>query len=697
MAVELLKTIEQHLEEDLTRLKLIGDVDSATKRAINKDLLNKRSSFIKYVVSVATHPIGLRASVVPYNSSREDMLAYIMDMFSISETKLKKILARPEESIKAINVEDSGSAGLPSTATKTPTGFRKRHSWRPELRLRVYPPSFFYKEQLYLDNLYVRIYLFKNELLTRSIVNDNQMDVETSPGNKKVLNHIFKGLRLSSPTSIRPVNELKHLIRFKSIRHGENLEETKLSRTDYEMVQVVDEKSKQYNDIHMNIRRYYCETPTVYVLRFEFWLNSDIKRVNFFKRCARQLTCHRKCSSCLIPKHKRRQKYMNENQEFYGYINVKLTQVPSYPTKQNYPILSHKERKINSCEISLDLRNRRILEDNPNDGGEIRSFKTLKQEKPRKSIRGFIVNHVRLYINCFLYQSLPYISGKADDLNRIQPYRNLILDNLFYLPAFTLINQHRLQSNLDQFEDRCLRRVAILLMLIKLENTHDASVNPMKILLLSVIQNEYIVMRRPVDDRTMQEVDPFRDSYEIRGSRALIMEIELASLKEFVVKLLITRLEQWLIKQPDQLTINLNQSITLFSLKLFKTATSYIKFCIKTDEISNKLLNEVISIKKLVDQVLCKMAIERMRSKFEKVIELEQGADNRGRSFNLWLELFQDVHHIDRDLSLYWRRKGLDGLIKSEKKLISELGMFKELQKNDFSRVIGLKVDDYIK
>lgn len=687
MTANLLEIINRRLEDDLTRLRLVGDIEPNTKRALNKALLTKGSGFIKYVVSVATHPIGLHASISPYNSSREHMLAYIMDMFSISETKLKKMFLISDKSIKIPNVENVKS---PTAMKEMPIVSKKRHSWRPELRLRVYPPTFFYKERLYLNNLFVRVYLFKNELLMTSIVNEKTIEPEHSTSGRKVLDYIFRGLRLSSSVLIRPVNEMRHLIKFKSNETSGDAEGTSFSKANYKMVQVVNDKTELYDDIHLNIRRYYCEPQTVHILRFEFWLNSDIKQGGFFswyKRFARRLVYNRSWFTCFQSNQKRKQTYMNESQEFYGYINIKLTQLPSYPTKQNYSILSIQERKINSCEISLDLRNRRILEEDSHP--EVQQ--TQKNDQHRKSMRDFLINHVRLYVNCLIYQSLPFSSKNVAGLNQVESCRNLILDNLFYLPAFTLINQHRLQSNLDQFEDRCLRRVAILILLINLENMHDIRANPIKILLLSVIKNEYMVMRRPVDDKTMQEVDPFEDSFEIKGSRAIIVELELATLRDFVNKFLNTRIEQWLIEPSD-----LDRSITRSSLKLFKTAISYIKHWIKVDKVLTKLLDDVVSLKKLVDQLLCRVIIEQLCSKLDEAIELERGSKNRRRLSNLWLKLLHDVNHINRDLSLYWEQGGLNVLIKGQKEFVSKLELFKALQRRGFIQVMDRKVDNYV-
>lgn len=695
MATNVLETIIQQTEDDLRRFDLVQDVDVATKRALNKIILSKSSGFIRYVISVATHPIGLRASVNPYNSTREHMLAYIIDMFSLSEAKLRKILTTNDGMNKNPNLD--GFAKSPVQVLESPIE-KKRHSWRPELRLKLCPPAFFYKEQLYLDNLFVRVFLFKDEQIIHSKGDVSTLNLDNPTARaKRVLDYIFKGLKLSSSTLIRPVNEMRYLIRFESPPHVENGATKKPSRANYKMIQVLTETTKSYSDLQLNIRRYYCEPKSAHILRLEFWLNSDVKQAGYFgwyRRFARRLVHSRRCFACFTGNQRRDLRYINENQEFYGFININLTQLPSYPTKQNYPIISIREQKINSCELSIDLRNRRILADDHLDDDSPRS--SPRQDPPKKSIRAFLINHVRLYVNCLIYQSLAYTKESSGVSMRAEAPFNLILDNLFYLPAFTLINQHRLQSNLDQFGDRCLRRVAILLVLIKLENIHHPKTNFIKILFLSVIQNEYMVTWRPVDDRTMQEVDPFGDSFESKGLRALIAELELITLRNFVVKFLNLKLEQWFTKQLQQSTTNSDRIVTLSSLKLFRTATYYIRRCIRADKTLHKLLREVDAIKKLVDQVLCRLVVEYLQEKLQEVCQLEGAARNQRNVSNLWLKLLQDVHQIDRDLSLHWRRGGLNILVKKEEEFVSKLELFRGLPGNDFIRLLEEKVATYI-
>ena len=240
------------------------------------------------------------------------MLAYIMDMFSLNDNKIRKIV-----------VGERGQSE--DQATKEAViDIKKRHSWRPELKIRLSAPLFFYNEQSYLENLNVRVYLFKDE---RIEVDKNENDLDeggsdsASVKKRSVLNRIFKRLHLESSVLIRPINELRCLVRFQPIENV-TVKTNIPSVLSHRMIQLSTAKENKVedskNDLRLGIRRYYCEPKGVHILRFEFWLNSDPAHSGCFNKCrqhVRRLVYNGCCYCCL---REARSTYMNEKQEFYG-------------------------------------------------------------------------------------------------------------------------------------------------------------------------------------------------------------------------------------------------------------------------------------------------------------------------------------------------------------------------------------------
>lgn len=719
----ILNNLNHSLEDDLTRLDFFKNTiidDKKTQVAARQ----RHLEFVKYLVSVATHPIGLRASVSPFNSSQEQMLAYIMDMFSLTGVKLEKILIGTKKSKEIGKTADRGKTGDQQTGLSA----KKRHSWRPELRIRLSAPIFFYREQDYLDNLHVRVYLFREDRLVES---SKQIDFESSATtttssdrfdkledtkSKSILNKIFKRFRLDSSVLIRPVKEMRHLVRFEpslTIASGP-AHRVKIYRTAYNMIQVVNSDTKIKDDIRLNLRRYYCDPKTAHILRFEFWLDARTFRtgcLNWYKRLVRRLVYTGNISSCF--KRNTSTTYENENQEFYGYINIKLTQLASYATKQTYPILSLNERKVNNCQICLELKNRRILEDGEAKMIEQGQLNALSAS--RKSSDEYLMRHVRLYVNCLVYQSLSLASSEeiGSKSSSYEVFHSLTLDNLLYIPAYTLINQHRLQSNLNQFEDKCLRRVSILLLLVKLEqrqrfkgDDRNSKLIIMKMLLVSVIRNEYINANRLIDDKTLQEVDPFKDDTGNGGTRSSITILEIATLRKFVNLFLFNRLKKWLLspKASDESNPDdLDRSITLSSLRMFRTAISHFKKMSLSSEMKGKIQQDATALKIRIEQLLCGLIIGHLKTYLDTLINnsldrIKGKVEGVGKQEDkeLWLELLHDIKRIDHDVCLHWSRKGLNGLIMNEREFVKKLRMFENLEKQNFRRVIMTKIDNYL-
>lgn len=673
---DILNKLTRCLNEDLNTLQKNGLNKNVTKR-------DSRKLFAGYLVSVATHSIGLRASIAPFNCSQEQMLAYLMDMFNLKESQLRKILTGNDNDDKRIN----------SSVMK------RTHSWRPELRIRLNAPAFFYNEQDHIDNLSVRVYMFKDPRLSNLDAYDNKpstfSDSSDSSRNNGLL-EIFKMFRLDSSILIRPINEMKYLIRF-----------IKTDRDSYKMVHTILGRSENISDdIHLRIRRYCCEPKSVHILRFEFWSNisnTNVSWLDKFRHLARRLV-----HGGYGQKRNKSTTYMNENQKFYGFINISLTQIPSYAVKKVHSILSLKERRVNNCEVSLEVRNRRILN---NDDKDYKP-KPKTYDKPRKSSEYYIINHLRLYVNCLLYQA---ISLNEDTFDRIADSpTNIILDNLLYIPAYTLINQHRLQSNLNQLEDQSLRRVSILTLLLKLDkqnkldDTIAFKLEHFKIILIMVVQHEYMVAHRVMDDKTLQEVDPFRDDSNVDSSRDIIVDLEITTLVNFIDHFLAYRLKKWFIRSErtirQNIDVNLERHITLLSLKLFKVIITHFE---RVRSVNIKLKAVIPGFKNKIEKLLLEIISNEISTRLKSIVDKDKISviSNQGKGIlrgrqsrsddNPWRKLLRDVHLINDDLSLYWSHKGLDDLDGTGRQQIGRK-VAELLEKRNLRDLIETKINNFL-
>lgn len=695
---------------DISNTEIFERIDSCLDRDIfgldeNKKGPNQKQQreFVKYLVSVATHPIGLRASVKPYNCSQEDMLLYLMDMFDLTGTKLRAI---------TIGKNKSKSKRKDGELDVQPV---KRHSWRPELKIRLHPPTFFYNERLFLENLYVRVFLITEDRSHLSKPNINLKNL-TDAKTKGMLNKIFNKIHPVSSNRVRPINELSRVVKFErdgnsSLKHSPS---RKISRSDYRTTQIIKEQGEVKDDIHLNIRRYYCESQYSYILRFEFWLNSDVLRLSCFRKYKRFMK--RIISGNFSRCSKASNQFTNQfqNQEFYGFINIKLANLPSYATKQTYPILSLQERRVNNCEISLELKNRRILQDKTEKNSQSVDLNKSSNLMTKKSNESFLINHVRLYSNCILYQCLSLAPSNYHTLAEAGKFRNITLDNLLYLPGYTLINQHRLQSNLSYFEDQCIRRVSILMLLVKLEikqiDDNEKIIDYVKTILISLLQNEYATAHRLVDDKTLQEVDPFRNRLT-SANENLINELEFLSLKNFLNMFLIPRSDRWLLKlDDDSILSTIHRTMTLSGLKLFKTALVQLKRINKGSQHQFNPQTDILELKSSVEKHLCKIIIEHIRMRLDRIIHTDPtkfgkvGKNRRNKPLssaieddNIWLQLLHDIRYIQHDLTVYWSRKGLNSLVEHEQPFVKGLGLFEKLEKMNLSSIIETKLENYLR
>lgn len=686
--MDLLRRLDDDLDDDFRYFKL------KSLKVKNADSKRRHKGFVIYVLSVATHAIGLKASYAPYNSPEEHMLAYIFEMFALNDKKIKKFLSDPQ--LKGKNCEGT---------------LKRFHSWRPELRMRIQPPLTVTNDRVKPNELYVRVFIFKDN--QKDIINDELEDLSLKNQNERrtwILRQIFKR-RLRSSILIRPVKEMRALVGFALVGTGLDGNKFVSSKSAFKMMHMSNDTSVKkevwlLGDSLINIRRYYCDPKNDYILRLEFWLNVQMSKISLVQRF--RLFVRKFLSRGAFTHIEMESSRLKQNQEFYGYINMKLSQQPSYPTKHNHPILNLKERQIDRCEVSIDIQNRRIEE-----RGMIVSKKSVLKKVASTSIQqkrpslDYLVNHVRLYANCILYQCMSL------KLNADFDYSQITLDNVFYLPAHTLINQHRLQSNIDRLGDLKLRRISLWVLIVKLDNLSSLeSLSNDHILICKLItfilQNEYLRSRQKIDDRTIQEIDPFQDETETNYLRAFVANVELLAMKEFLKTVLDRKLRDFLM-ESDTFKRSDVRFLTLLYLKLFKTALKCIK---KTGrralKESESRIDILINLQQSVEKIIFETTMMYLKVRFRGIIDTDRPSpvDNkkplspakrtRESPGNSWTKLFKDLKNIDHDLSIHWSRKGLNGILENQKDTIYDNEFLNASDEMNLKRDVQERLEYYL-
>ena len=668
----LLDKIDEQLDEDL-------NFYSYGTKSINvktKNLAETRTKFARYLISVASHPIGLRASISPFNCDQELMLIYLMNMLKLSEAHVKKILG----------VSEGGS--------KSPKPI-KRHPWRPELRIRLDSPKFYRDEETYLENLSARVYLCRH---VEPMKDSHQLGLATAK-NRNPFKLLHK-MRMDESMRIQPVSEMKYLIKFSKVQKGSTNSAYKMNYSTGK-----DHRSIE-DDIFFRIRRSDCELA-LGVIRFEFWIDiSRLTKLQRIKHFAKHLICSN--GYCCAPRGR-----TSDGEDFYGAANIKLSQVPSYASKKSYPIVALNGSRVNNCEISIEAKNRRLLDDD----GTRANTKLPANDKPKQSSFRFILAHLRLYVNCILYQL-----STLDDSALIvsESYQSdITLDNILYIPAYTLINQHRLQANLNQLEDQSIRRVAMLLLLLKLDTSRaktvrDLEISSMKSVLLSLVHNEYLFAQRPIDDKTLQEIDPFNED-QVDNVRGLVVNLEIASLGVVVNNFLASRLRKWFMREQAlksyQKEINPERHLTLRTLKLMQIITSQFR---KSSLVSMKLKRQAIELSEKINTIISEIIVEEVTNRMQKIVAwnekpkasttirktLTAGRTNasatNSKGANLWRRLLYDVRFINRDMVLYWSKKGLGSLQFDEKRIRDKMNLADKSNKSNLRSVIEMEMQCFL-
>lgn len=644
MADQILDSLNVVLDEDFDL------VEQKTQKTNARDGLQSRKQFVDHLVSVATHSIGLEASMKPFNCSREQMLAYLREMSGMTEQQLEKVLQE----------HDDRGANL------TP-----RNCWEPELRIRLNPPSFFYDKDRHLKDLRVR--LFEDNLVTRSRL--------TGDSSERILEN-FK-IRQStdiSAAAARPHDTIRCSIKFVKATNDEDSYKMKHTNNNNDQAEKSNTNSNGRfvdGDIYLKIRGRSCKPDSVHILRFEFWLNNNstnpmrrgLIRLRQLARCLDSLKC---CKSKMGP--------ASGLQDFYGYTNIRLSQIPAYAMNGTHSIVSSNDfPRINSCEICLEFRNKQLKPDGSSAGESDR-----------------LINHMRLVADCLLYQidqSLPSTDNWAS--NGFNLKMSLSLDNLLYLPAYSLINQHRLQNNLTQLENQSLQRTSMLILLLEVGRRQRDQANNKRLMihlaiLISLIQSEYLVAHRSVDDKTLQDIDPFRKIQLEDSTRLVIVNLEALAINRLVDKFLAYRLERWLVR-PSQisksdLNIEQDRQLTLNCLRLCRVIICHLK----TSKVVNgklKLMatNVEVKIQRIIAGVMQQNWTERL-SRITTVagspspvgvrgkLRGREGKFGKGKKSisNPWRRLLHDIRSTNRDLCLYWSKDGSKSINFSKSPKIEE-------------------------
>jgi hypothetical protein len=682
MAKELLSLIRNIIDDDLVYLsghskrpKKVGTGAGNVKRdqGIKKDC----EEFAAYLAAVASQSIGLRASVSPFNESSESMLAYLMDVFRLNEAQLESIIA--ESSGGSYSTDDKRKPTVTARLNKI------CHKWQPELKLRIDPPIILNERT---EDLTVRIYQFKENTLHD--VNRQRAQKNLIQGSKNIYD-VIKVCGSGSPKSTRPRSEL--LIEAKFVKSDETYRLVRTSPaqggTNSRLVHLVGQRD---NEIRIVVPKQRSRSnATAYFLDIEFWLQEDkvfgLRTMKRFIDCTRVSCCGGR-SKTSTPVH-----YSAYGKQFYGFVSIRLDQIPAYATKSSYHIQSPQFKPINSCEICLEFINKDLLD--------------LNEEH---TINEIIIKHARLYAICIAYQLsiLTATNIFIDEFAFGQTQSTLSLDNLLYMPAFSLINQHRLQNNLSQLEDQSIRRSSILLLLLCLTRRHDISLLPEshKILLMSMAEHDYLNAHRQFNNAIGQEVETFHRGATLDRSHEKIKMLEHDAIQNFVDELVSSnRIRIWLSK-IDSTNIELAKQDVLSSLRLAKTilahhdsnpmVDSILKYqsSVLRDRI-NKLLADIVSDElRLRLNTIISSNKTSQSPKYTRRSKLNKERSTQSTQMSSWQKFFYDLHMLENDIILNWSNEGLDCLrlqqFKGESSFINDESI-KKLRKN-----IQDKINDYL-
>lgn len=589
---DLLAHVKELIEDDLRFL-------TREQRAQTTDATKSREQFVAHLASIISQPIGLRASVAPFNESSESMFAYLMEMFCLSQDQLERLLAISGEQ-------------------PSPTGRNcKIRQWQPELKLKINPPIF---DGTNTDNITVKLMVEEYQ----------QANVEAGSRN------IFDVIRMRGGDRLKTVaSQDRVLVEIGYIKRGNTyLAELITGLSD---IVVVDDRGD--GEVRLRLRGHKISNQKI---RIEFWIQC-LKRFNLKRFVA--------CSCCGSDGDR---EATSKDQILLGTTSIKLSQIPAYATRNSYPILSSHHKLVNNCDILTQIRNGNLV---------------VKDET-------IVDNHVRLYAICIAYQlnllTNDGITSRLSKLPRFEAARsaNLNLDSLLYLPAFSLINQHRLRYNISHQEDQSICRSAILLLLTRMEslNVNRIYSDSHRLLLASIAEHEYLNAHRHFNNTTRQEVDPFQPGLSHDGSREQVQLLEYHSIDDCAKELVSgDRIRTWL-SRVNTMGFDSKKADVLVGLRLVKTI---ILHNMNNSMVHPRFSGQSAALKNYVEKLLTDTVSDELKLRLRSIlinmqplspVKQNKRSDLRCQPDNPWCKLFCDIHSIENDLVLHWSDLGLDSL-----------------------------------
>lgn len=639
-AKEQLATVTGLIDDDLEFIR--KQRTSGTK----KEVARGQQQFAAHLATIISHSIGLKASVAPLNESPESMFAYLMDLFRLNDSQLENLLTNSTQATVKSDREQSSPTRLVDGKREC-----KCHNWQPELRLKINPPIF---DGMDTGDLLVIVSISPDKV-------NPPTDEQTGSRNILDIIRMRGGDRLK--TTKPKGRDLAEIIYTKS-------DETYRPHITTALDSMALIEDEQEGELHLRFRTHKAS------IGLDLWLEGG---KNFgLKRFV--------CSPCCGLQ--KNQQTPDGDKQFLGSVSIKLSQVPAYATRNSYPVLTPPDKLVNNCDVLLEFRNGNVAKQDTN----------------------MIVNHVRLYAFCIAYQlkllKPDAISIRLSRLHKFEPTRSsgFNLDSLLYVPAASLVNQHRLQLNITHQEDQSLRRSAILLLLTRMVRLDDDETfsDSHRLLLASIAGHEYLNAHRHFNNTTRQEIDPFSTELLYDRSREQVKLLEQNSIDD-CTKILVSqdRIKTWL-SRIDLIGVDLKKSDVLVGLELVKTIIAH--------NASNSMVDSIFSsqsliIKNSVNKLLTSVLTEELRLRLSFIIAVmkssspatqakQKGTRSRynNQSGSPWRKLFYDIHSIENDLILHWSDAGLDSLKLNQ----TEASLMDDESMISLKLMIETKINNYL-
>jgi len=300
-----------------------------------------------------------------------------------------------------------------------------------------------------------------------------------------------------------------------------------------------------------------------------------------------------------------------------------------------------------------------------------------------------LANHTRLYLNIMLYQltsinNLSYLS--IQHASQLDVY----FDHLLYLPAYPLIEEHRIETRISPHEDQILRRGALLLLVEELERYTRPRPKGrviIELLILIISKNDYLSNQMTLSTESKHHLRPAHqspgtNSEEEFAGREFVFHFERLVIERVVNNCLIKRLHDWVhettrlgkIETEEEKDIEL-RARTLLTLRLVKLIIRHHKLK------KSKISDEVHALGSRIQTTLKMTIMQRFERRVTDLIRADHDHANpvnesnnlvdRHKPKDSWNQLLQDVQMLNNDLKFYWSRRGFDGLMRKPPYLLA--------------------------